>query len=296
MLKKIVELINGRAFRPDTIDPGKPMRERFGFGKNRSVAAFSFSPERIKAATITFGKEGVSFSAPGFVKNDPLSMDFVIRYAKEARCTEAAALVSYSWFAEKQDTAFRGSDEERNFLLRENPRELMQRSPDADVAYALVSHPRRNQSVLFSYTKTVLARAIEPLTKTSLAVCRVQPGCYSLFNYIVNQRFDEVFPGNDLLIVDDCGLLLVMEQDGDWQEITFKSNPSGNFSKLLPQMLASRSDKAKPLALATTLGSELSEAKVQEMNPDKKVKVQNLFPATMGNVAFGPEFLALASD
>ncbi|MDR1281111.1 MAG: hypothetical protein LBK99_09855 [Opitutaceae bacterium] len=303
-----MELLNGRAFRPDTIDPGKPMRERFGSGsgfgsgfgfefkKNRPVAAFSFSPERIKAVTITYGKEGVSLSAPRFAKNDPQSAEFVARYARDARATEAAALVSYGWLAEKQDTAFRGPDEERNFLLRENPRELMQRSPDAGVAYALVSHPRRNQSVLFNYTRTALARAIEPLTQTSLAVCRVQPGCYSLFNYIVSGRFDEVFPGNDLLVVDDCGIFLVMEQDGDWQEIAFKSSPSGNFSRLLPQMLARRPDATKPLALATTLGPEFPDVKVQELNPDKKVKIQNLFPETMGNVALVPEFLALATD
>lgn len=296
MLKQLSELLNGTAFRPDTVDQTKTIQERFG---DRPFIGISFSMSRVKAVTIKLNKKGgASISQPVYEPmGDPKKVsEFITNFAAQARCTDAVVLVSHSWAAGKLDHSFRGSDQERNLLLKEDPREVThQPTHDESMSHAVVAHPQRNLSILFSYQRDMLVHVLQPLSMTGLNIARVQSGCFSLLNYIVSKQFSDAFTGSDLLIVDENGVLLVIEEDGGWMDLAFKANQSaGTPEGAVPELLNRRPDPSKPLAFASTFEtSQFNADRLKDMNPTRDVQVTNLFPD--GDTT-SPEFLSIVTD
>ena len=296
MFKRLWEVIAGEAFRPDRVSERAAVAERF---KGRSVAAFSFTKARVKSVVIRFDSKGrPTFSEPIFqiIGDDPGTViSFVQSTARKAKASEVMALVSHGWFADMMDSAYAGSDLDRNRLLREDAREVIGQAPIDGMKYAVVPHPTVNKSVRFSFQNEALVQALDPVTKSGITLTRVQSGCYSLLNYIANDRYHDAFSGSDLMIIDENGVLMILEADGDWPDLGSRSDASaGTPEEVVPQLLERRPDPTKPLTFVSTFGPEF-EIRMKEMASQAR-EVKNLFPASMGKVSHVPEFLGLVFD
>lgn len=296
MLQRFAEVINGKAFRPDKANSEATIAERFRGG---AVVGFAFTQNRIKAVTIRFDGHGrpVHFSEPTsrILSDDIGQMQlFIEGYARKAKVEEAVALVSHGWIAELAGTNYEGPDVERNRLLRDDPREVIGASPVEDMQYAVVGHPAHNKSVVFGCKKDAVTNALDPLLRTNLTLCRVQIGCFSMLYYLATMRPN--LKGKDLLLVDENGVLLLFEHEGDWTDLAFRSDgEAGIPENVIPKMLGRRPEPHKPIAYASTLDVDFEERLRALVEPD--TVLENLFgEAVPPGAAKNPEFLGLVLD
>lgn len=300
MIDRIRQLFNGEAFKPDQLNYNAPIIDRFS--ARQSVVAFSFSPGRVKAVTITFDAKGEpSISKPtywtkseGKRSEDAATSRFLRDYAEKAKTNIAMVLVTHGWFASTLEHAFHGGDFERNRLLREEPREIVMEQTMESMLYAAVRHPTHEKSITFTFQKEPIANDVAALEDIGLKVVRVQSGCFSIFNYFA-AKYHNKYSDADYLIVDEGGILLVLEGgQGDWVDVAYRSDVSAvDFEGAIPTILARRNSQSKPLAVVSTLGSEFWDT-LKTM--DLGCEVKNIFAENDVRNTFVPEFLALCSD
>ena len=235
---KFLDLLSGKAFRPDVLDLTVPLARRFLGQKFAGVSGAlgsdveKSSPVYLKLALVEVSKKGeIKISPMEYVETRGFNAQVsVLRdFATVHGCGHAGVLLSDSVSASLTDKVPAGLDDLSLFVtLRDSPGKALGMNVDTSRHYAVLRHPKLNTSLAFSLEKRVVAGALKVVTSAMLQPVRVQCGFASLMGFVLD-KYPDVFSKGDVLLVSDTGVFYLPAAPaadgvlGDWKRPSFKS-------------------------------------------------------------------------
>ena len=264
MIRPFFELLNGTAFRPDAINTEIRMSDRF-FG--RTVLAVSIRKNEILTAAVKFGRTGAPIigkpSSIPFAPTDGADAikAFIEKQAKAAKTEDVLLVGGQRWIANLIELSFQGADKERNRLLLEEPVKVIgERLLSGNVA-AVVAHPTSNRSLKLTFTRGDLIADANLVSEAGLRLIRLHYGCYSLLRYIV-EELPKTVAGKEILIIDGSSALMILNNDGDWDDVGFSAEIGGSSDaqEKVKELLSRRADTTKPLVFVSAIEFDFAAA------------------------------------
>ncbi len=289
MLRPLLELLNGTAFRPDPINSEVRMAERFS---GKTVLAVGFRPGLIKAAPVRFARNGTvtvgQESTAAWAQNDGADVirRFVQKAAGAAKTEDVVLVGSHQWLSNLTDITFPGSDRERNRLLVEEPNKIVGENAGEATVLAIVTHPTVSRTLKFAFTKAELLTDCAIFHGTGLRLSRLSSGCYAILRYLAEEA-PESIKGKELLIVDGNSALMVFSNDTAWDDSGFVSGfrNAAEAAEKVGELVSRRTDPTARLAVVSTIELDAETAKLTGSNIEHLLTTQS-----------NPDFFCVCSE
>jgi hypothetical protein len=258
LFRPLWELVNGEAYRPDTINGDVRIPERFA---GRSLLAVSLRGSTVSAVKVKFDKRGQPSVGEakefewGVAQSVEAARNFVVRAAADAGTKDVMVVSARIWGgARHAEVLFQGPDRERNRLLLEDPSRVVGENVQGSNQVCAVGHPTVNRSVILTYEKKVLEMELELLADTGLRVVRLQNSIYSMLRYVVEEMPSAVRE-KDILVVDGSTALLVFTNEADWDDLGFIADvkSADQMAHEVKELLSRRPNPTRPLVWISSI-------------------------------------------
>jgi len=279
-IQPLKELVTGEAVRPDAINRDASLSARMA---GRTVIGASFANDSVRLAPITFDRKGLytvgTVQTLSFDINRPIPATIssaLATLAAKYRTKNLVVSVGGAWFVVGTDTRFAGNSIERNRQLIADPQAVVGQEATSGMLFAPVPNPLQSQSIIFNFPRELVGELVSQLEK-DYQVCRVQSGCFSIVSYVVECLLAKTATQQDLLVVDNTGVVLLSGLGNRWGEPAFKSGieilgqdaakKAGGGETLghdainhaVDEMLSRRENTQTPLAYVNSTGIDLEE-------------------------------------
>lgn len=257
MIKPIIELIDGTAYRPDSPNPEAPLRTRF---VKNTLLGISLGREIFRIGPVKFDRAGnpivggvSSVNLAGISNADATIQKVISDAIMKHKTSDAVLLLAPDLFLSTSEQSFRGRDVDRNRLLADDPQQITGMNVTSQLTYGFISHPKMNRGIAVSASRQSIDDMVTKAREWGVNIVRVQPATYSLLRWALEEHHT-VVEGKDLLVIDDSFAAIVIDGKGDWVDVGFKmdNSLSVDLAAGIRDLLDRRHDTAKPLVWIST--------------------------------------------
>jgi hypothetical protein len=227
-MKSLKEILTFSAFKPEVEDPKYSLAQRL---RGRAAVFANIGSVTAKVGVVVFDQKGVEAMRDVEVvrmTGQDNEIDLIRKRANQYETDAVVLLSGQEGSAFIVNTAMHTSHDLFMEAVNNRISQVIGREPQPDTAYLPVVNPDRESTMVFAVSQKPMKRTINTLNEHGLKVAFAGFAMAGTFDYLVRRDYGLLSHERDLLIVDNTGTFLLRFEDGDWTQVSCRTDVQAN--------------------------------------------------------------------